>query len=142
MQEPRPAPDQRRLLAETIRSTARWRRRKADEFGDDAEARRASVRAASALRTLANFVDGLSDDDPDLRLYALCRTGERPGRGLDLTEDASAHLSRFGIKRGSWQAPTPTENQMRNILRRLDGIEAHERAERKQAAGRRRPARR
>lgn len=134
MQEPRPAPDQRRLLAETIRSAARWRRGKADEFGDDAEARRANVRAATALRVLANFVDGLADDDPDLHLYALCRTAERPGGVLDLTEDASVLLSRFGIKRGSWQASTPTENQMRNVLRRLDGIEARERAERKRRA--------
>lgn len=134
MQEPRPAAEQRRLLAETIRSTARWRRRKADEFGEDPEARRANTRAASALRTLANFVDGLPDDDPDIGLYALCRTRERSGGGLDLAEEAYMHLSRFGLRRGSWQGASPSESQMRNVLRRLDGIEAHERAERKRRA--------
>ncbi len=128
MQEKRAAGDQRRLLVETIRSTGRWRRRKADEFGDDGEARRENARAAAALRTLANFVEGLPDDDADLSLHALCRTGERDG-GLDLTHETVVLLSRFGLNRGAWQSTSPGEDQMRNVLRRMDGIEARERAE-------------
>jgi hypothetical protein len=133
VQEKRAAADQRRLLVETIRSTARWRRRKADEFGDDEEARRGNVRAASALRTLANFVDALPDRDPDLNLHALCRTDERDD-ALELTHDTAVLLSRFGLHRGAWQSASPGEDQMRNVLRRMDGIEARERAERKRRA--------
>ncbi len=133
MQEKRAAADQRRLLVETIRSTAQWRRRKADEFGDDEDARRENARAAAALRTLANFVDALPDNDPDVNLHALCRTGERDG-GLGLTHDTAVLLSRFGLSRGAWQSASPGEEQMRNVLRRMDGIEARERAERKRRA--------
>lgn len=133
MQEKRAPADQRRLLAETIRASAQWRRRKADEFGEDKDARRGNTRAASALRTLANFVDALPDDDPDLNLHALSRTGERDG-ALDLSADGYVLLSRFGLNHGTWQSSSPGENQMRNVLRRIDGIEARERAERKQRA--------
>ena len=90
-------------------------------------------RPAAALRTLANFVDELPDDDADINLYALRRTDERDGR-LGLTDDAAVLLSRFGLHRGAWQASKPSESQMRNVLRRLDGIEARERAERKRRA--------
>jgi hypothetical protein len=133
VQEPRPAAAQRHLLAETIRSTAQWRRRKADQFRDDEEARRGNARAAAALRRLANFVEALPDDDPDLSLYALCRTAEKGGR-LELAEDGSVFLSRFGLNQGTWQSSAPTEDQMRNVLRRLDGFEARERRARKERA--------
>lgn len=43
-------------------------------------------------------------------------------------------LSRFGINIGSWQDTRPTESQMRNVLRRVDGIEAKERRARKERA--------
>jgi hypothetical protein len=96
VQEPRIPAEQRRLLAETIRRTARWRRRKADEYRDDEARRRENARVASALRTLANFVDGLPDDDPDINLHALRRTDERDGQ-LALADDAAVLLSRFGL---------------------------------------------
>lgn len=121
------------MLAETVRGTAQWRQKKADEFRDDRNASRQNMRAVFALRALANFVDALPDDDPELGLYALCRTGERGGR-LDLTEDASVLLSRFGLDYGSWQDNSPGESQMRNVLRRIDGIEARERSARKRRA--------
>jgi hypothetical protein len=132
---PRPAADQRRLLAETIRRTAGWRRRKSDEYrdADDHRRGRENARVASALRTLANFVDELPDDDPDLDLHALRRTEERNGQ-LALTDDAAVLLSRFGLNPGAWQAAKPPEIQMRNVLRKLDGVEARERAGRKRRA--------
>jgi hypothetical protein len=133
VQEPRSAAEQRRLLAETIRSTARWRRDKSDEFRDDEKLRRENARVASALRTLANFVDGLPDDDPDINLYALCRTDEQNGR-LHLADEGVVLLSRFGLNQGTWQASKPSENQMRNLLRRLDGAETRERAKRNRRA--------
>jgi len=129
--EPVRAPaDQRVLLATTIRDVAHWRKEKADEFGDDPIARKRSLRAKQALKTLANFVEAMPDDDPDLNLYALRRMDERDGR-LSITPDSFMLLSRFGMDRGAWQAARPTESQMRNVLRRIDGIEARERHARK-----------
>ena len=133
MQGKRAAPDQRRLLVETIRASAQWRQRKADEFSDDENARRQNSRATLALRALANFVAGLPNDDPDLNLPALARTDERDGH-LALAEEASILLSRFGLGYGAWKSGTPGERQMRNVLRRMDGIEARERSARKQRA--------
>jgi hypothetical protein len=63
-----------------------------------------------ALRTLANFIDGLPDDDRDLSLEALSRTQEIDGR-LELAEDASVLLSRFGLDYGAWQSESPSEKQ-------------------------------
>lgn len=133
MQEKRAAPKQRRVLAATIRASAQWRRSKADEFREDENALRENSRAALALKTLANFVDGLPDKDLDLNLPALSRTEERDGC-LVLTTEASVLLSRFGLGYGSWRHGAPSESQMRNVLRRLDGIEARERKARKQRA--------
>jgi hypothetical protein len=133
VQEKRPGPKQRRVLVETIRASAQWRRGKADEFRDDEHARRQNLRADVALRALASFVDKLPDKDPDLNLSALSRTEEREGR-LVLTTDASVLLSRFGLDARAWRSGAPTESQMRNMLRRIDGIEARERSARKQRA--------
>ena len=133
VQGKRAASAQRRLLVETIRASAQWRRGKAEEFGDDKDARKHNGRAAAALQTLAKFVSGLADDDPELNLPALARTDERDGR-LVLSTDASVLLSRFGLGQGSWKSGPPDERQMRNVLRRLDGIEARERRERKRRA--------
>jgi hypothetical protein len=133
VQEKRAAAHQRRVLVETIRASAQWRGRKADEFADDEDARRENARAALALRRLANFVDGLPEKDPELNLPALSRTEMRDGR-LVLTANALVLLSRFGLGYGSWKSGPPGESQMRNVLRRLDGIEARERKARKQRA--------
>jgi hypothetical protein len=133
VQGKRAASDQRRLLVETIRASARWRQGKAEEFRDEPEAFKQSSRAALALRALAKFVGGLPNGDPELNLSALSRTEEREGR-LVLAEEASVLLSRFGLGRGSWRDGAPTESQMRNVLRRIDGIEARERSARKQRA--------
>lgn len=133
MQEKRTASKQRRVLVETIRASAQWRQGKAEEFSDDKDARRHNARAALALKTLAKFVDGLTDKDPELNLPALARTDERDGR-LVLATDASVLLSRFGLGYGSWKDGPPDERQMRNVLRRIDGIEARERRERKRRA--------
>lgn len=121
--------EQRLLLAETIRAIANWRAQKAYAFDDDI-GRKRSLRARQALRNLANFVEAMPDDDPDLNLHALRRTEEHGGR-LSLTLDSLTLLSRFGLDRGAWQTTKPTESQMRNILRRADGSEAKERRARK-----------
>jgi hypothetical protein len=133
VQEKRRASVQRHLLVETIRASARWRQGKAEEFRDDEDARRENARAELALRALAKFVAGLPDGDPELNLSALSRTDERDGR-LVLTMDASVLLSRFGLDHRTWRSGAPGESQMRNVLRRIDGIEARERAARKQRA--------
>jgi hypothetical protein len=133
VQGKRAAADQRRLLVETIRASAQWRQGKAEQFRDDEDALRHNSRAALALKTLANFVNGLPDSDPELNLPALSRVEKLDGR-LALTEDASVLLSRFGLGYGAWRSGAPNEKQMRNVLRRLDGIEARERKARKQRA--------
>jgi hypothetical protein len=130
MDSARTAVDQRRLLVATIREVSDWRGQKASEFNDDYVARLRGLRAMYALRRLANFVEEMPDDDPDLNLNALCRTSERGGR-LKLTPDSFRLLSRFGLDKGAWQHTKPVENQMRNVLRRVDGIEARERRARK-----------
>lgn len=50
---------------------------------------------------------------------------------LLLAADSLVLLSRFGLQRGSWNEGPANEAQMRNILRRIDGIEASDRRERK-----------
>jgi hypothetical protein len=130
MDSVRTSADQRSSLVKTIRDTAEWRKRKVEEFDDDPIARKRSLRAKQALGALANFVEGMPDDDPDLSLHALRRAEERDGRLL-LSLDSFTLISRFGMDRGAWQASRPTESQMRNVLRRIDGIEARERHARK-----------
>lgn len=88
--------EQRDALVATIRDSAEWRRRKANEFEDEPVSRKASLRARQALRTLANFVEALPDDDPGLNLHALRRVELSEGR-LALTDEAKLLLSRFGI---------------------------------------------
>lgn len=84
----------------------------------------------SRRRALANFVEVMPDEDPDLNLYALRRASGHGGR-LSLTLDSVYLLSRFGLDKGAWQSSRPAETQMRNILRRIDGVEARERHARK-----------
>jgi len=126
--------EQRNALAATIRDAAAWRRRKADEFEDEPVSRKASLRARQALRTLANFVEALPDDDPELNLHALRRVEFSESR-LALTDEAKLLLSRFGIAKRSWQSSQPSERQMRKVLRQLDGLEARERRSRKLGYG-------
>ncbi|MEX2107657.1 MAG: hypothetical protein WD827_02070 [Solirubrobacterales bacterium] len=114
-------------MVATIRGTADWRRRKAYEFEGDRCARKACLRTAQALRVLANFVEGLPDDDPDLARPALLGVGTIGDR-LVLAPHGSFLLSRFGIGKRSWHAEQPTESQMRSLLRRLDGVEARKQA--------------
>lgn len=130
MESVRTPAEQRAMLVKTIRDVAAWRRQKVEEFGDDPIARKRGLRAKQALGALANFVEAMPDEDPELSLYALRRTDERDG-GLWLALDSVTLLSRFGIDRGAWQDSRPTESQMRNVLRRIDGIEARERHARK-----------
>jgi hypothetical protein len=126
--------EQRDALVATIRDSAEWRRCKADEFEDDPVSRKASLRARQALRTLANFVEALPDDDPELNLHALQRVELYEDR-LALTSEAMLLLSRFGIAKRSWQSSKPSERQMRKVLRQLDGLEARERRNRKLGYG-------
>jgi hypothetical protein len=130
----RPPAEQRRLLAETIRSVARWRYDKAMEFKDDEIARKRSLRSEQALKRLANFVEALPDDDRDLNLRALGQTDEREGQ-LTLSRESLDILSRFGMDRGAWTTGPASERQMRNLLRRVDGSETRERHARKQGYG-------
>ncbi len=130
MDSVRTSADQRRLLVATIREVADWRGQKAYEFNDDHVARMRGLRAKYALRRLANFVEEMPDDDRDLNLHALCRASECGGR-FKLTPDSFHLLSRFGLDKGAWQFTKPVESQMRNVLRRVDGIEARERHARK-----------
>jgi hypothetical protein len=126
--------EQRDALVATIRDSAEWRRHKADEFEEDPVSRKASLRARQALRTLANFVAALPDDDPELNLHALQRVELYEDR-LALTSEARLLLSRFGIAKRSWQSSKPSERQMRKVLRQLDGLEARERRSRKLGYG-------
>ncbi|MFI4989424.1 MAG: hypothetical protein ACHQHO_00725 [Solirubrobacterales bacterium] len=75
----------------------------------------------------------MSEEDRDLDLHALRRVEER-NDALALTLESATLLSRFGIDRGAWQEGVPSEAQMRNALRRVDGIEARERAARRERA--------
>ena len=60
-------------VAEFVRATAAWRRRKAEEYDRDAR----NLRSASALEDLADHVLSLPADDPRLReLARLASEGE------------------------------------------------------------------
>jgi hypothetical protein len=77
-----------RSLAEFCRSTAAWRRRKAEEYDRDAR----NLRTAAALDELAGHILLLPPDDP--RLLALQRLA---GTGEDFTPDQRVlyELGRF-----------------------------------------------
>lgn len=126
--------EHRRRLAETIRRSAAWRKKVANEYEHDREALRASLRAANALRTLANFVDGLADDDRDLRC---CRhaTVFDDGNAYVLCPEGLRLLSRFWVNRGSAASKSkPDDSQMRNVLRRMDGAECASRGRAREAS--------
>jgi hypothetical protein len=121
--------EQRELLVATINFVADWRHEQAEKY-DPAEAadpyaQTRSLRAGAALRALAEFVEELPDDDPALKLRTLLNTDQDEGR-LVLGEDGFDLLSRFLMSVAT--QTEPTEKQMRNILRRLDGAEGRERA--------------
>lgn len=54
------------------------------------------AQAKQALLTLANFVEALSDEDPDLDLMP-CAEPKREGGRLQLALDSATLVSRFGI---------------------------------------------
>lgn len=63
----------RQAVADRLRETAEWRRRKAEEYDRDAR----NLRSAAGLEELANHVLGLPADDPRLRdLARLTAEGE------------------------------------------------------------------
>lgn len=112
----------RERLSTTVRRIAQWRGKQVSEYRDDPIAVRRSRRASVALRTLGNFVDGLSVDDKDVRnLWGVPLSPD--GQSLRLEPDGLRLLSRFGLDIGAWQEGPPLESQMRNILRRANGIE-------------------
>lgn len=85
------------------------------------------MRAATALRVLANFVETLPDDDLRLRCMGASRI-HRDGETYHLSREAPEILSRFGIGRDAWQSGgTLSEAQMTNILNRVEGAEARAR---------------
>ena len=83
------------------------------------------TQAAEVGVVAAKFVEGLPDDDRDLRW--LRRVDVERGR-LTLCEESLDLLNRFGMDRGAWNQGVPGEPQIRNLLRRMDGAESRERA--------------
>ena len=120
---------QRDLLVATVRFVADWRRKQAEKYAPeesaDPYAQTRSLRAEAALRALAEFVEELPDDDKALKLRTLLTTEQDEGR-LMLGEDGFDLLSRFLMSVAT--QTEPTGEQMRNILRRLDGVEGRDRA--------------
>jgi hypothetical protein len=114
-------------LVNTILASSLWRRKKARQLQDAGEPKRTvreNHRAAQALSALANFVRDLPDTDRDVRM-TFARSEVNPeGWGYRLDESTSTRLSRFGMNQGSWDGRSRMdENQMRNLLRRLEGSE-------------------
>jgi hypothetical protein len=123
--------EQRELLAATARFVAYWRHEQAYKYAADEAAdpyaRTRSLRAEAALRTLANFVDAMPDDDKTLMLRTL-GTAEESGGKLLLQPERFDLLSRFGMSTSAQTKDGPTQAQCPNVLRRLDGCEGRERA--------------
>jgi hypothetical protein len=122
---------QRDLLATTVKFVADWRHTQAEKY-DPAEAadpfaKTRSLRAEAALRALAEFVEGLPDDDKALKLRTLLTTDEDEGR-LVLTVECFELLSRFLMSVSTQTESGPTEAQCRKMLGRVDGCEGRERA--------------
>jgi hypothetical protein len=117
----------RERLSFTLRKIAYWRYQQSFREGLSRNEKKAQLRAELSLRRLANFVDELSIDDPDLRNFFHCEV-TLAGR-VDMTRAAFHQLSRFGMNIGAWQqGGGPAEAQMRNILRRANGHEQRARA--------------
>jgi hypothetical protein len=121
--------EQRNLLVATILFVAAWRHTQAEKYSPDESAdpyaQTRSLRAEAALRALAEFVEELPDEDKLLKLATLRNTEEDGGR-LVLSEEAFDLLSRFLMSVAT--QTEPTEEQMRKIVKRLDGAEGRERA--------------
>ncbi len=85
-----------------------------------------------AIQCAAKLVASLPEDDRDI---AWLRHLEISSGRLELCEASLDLLSRFGMDRGAWQQGVPTDAQIRNLLRRMDGAEAAARgAERRDAS--------
>lgn len=113
-------------LVRAMRDSADWRRRKAREFEDDKISRMRSHRAMVAIQTAAKFIEALPEDDRDLDWLRHVNTSR--GRRAWLCTEARALLSRFGMDKGAWAVGPPSETQIRNLLRRMAGAQARERA--------------
>lgn len=113
-------------LGRAMRDTADWRKRKAGEFEDDKVSRMRSNRAMVAIQTAAKFVEALPEGDHDLDW--LRHVNKSRGGRAWLCIEAREILSRFGIDKGAWTNGPPNETQIRNLLRRMAGAQARERA--------------
>lgn len=122
----------RQRLAATIAGVVQWRREKAREALEvhrDKRAGERSNRAAFALKVLHSFVVfSLPEHDPDLAAFS---HSAHQGDHYQLCPEALELLSRFCMARGSLSQSggKPTEAQMRNVLRRAEGMEQRARAE-------------
>lgn len=122
------------LLVAQMRSTAKWRKAKAEEFADDYDSSTRSRRAAAALGYAANVVEAWDPGDDDLRWLA---HADADSTRLVFCEEALDVLSRFGMGRGAWNRGVshPDEVQIRKLLRRMAGADARERgAQRRDAS--------
>jgi hypothetical protein len=123
--------EQRELLVATVRFVADWRHEQAEKYhpaeSADPFAKTRSLRAEKALRALADFVEGLPDDDKALKLRTLLTTEQDEGR-LVLTVECFELLSRFLMSVSTQTESGPTEAQCRKMLGRVDGCEGRERA--------------
>jgi hypothetical protein len=80
--------------------------------------------SAHGLRCLSMFVRSLNEDDLDLRLLRHLDPHPKDSSILFLHSETLHMLRRFWADKGARQGQAePTEAQMRNILRRMDGAE-------------------
>jgi hypothetical protein len=120
--------EHRQRVVATLRAIAQWRKEKGYEYDDDRYAKKRSLRAKAALRRLANFVEALPVEDHDL--YNLLHVPPTEDGQLQLSADAFALLSRFGMAKGfNGHDAQASEAQMRNVLRRANGVEQAKRHE-------------
>jgi hypothetical protein len=112
-------------LAATIRAVAQWRREKAYAHRDDKMAHKRSMHSFIALKELAKYVETLPEDDPDLGTFRYSTPVDDSYR---LSRGAWDRLSRFGMSHNvHGMDQRPGEAQMRNALRRAEGMEQQHR---------------
>ena len=117
------------LLAASIRHAAKRRAATALNYGVDSARRERFYSAVSGLHELANFVERLPADDPDLQLDALQSAPISADETHYMLSRETDHvLLRFWMHapQTHGEAP-PTEALMRKMLRRLNDAEAQAR---------------